>query len=293
MKLKRKILGTVRKRLNTLKLGEKSEPVLQDPREFLYSNLIPRFTVELPVKKGRYLGWFDLDREGFSPIILALHNWNQNGKNKESFYGILALYAKVVVIDNPNKKLFFNSEFTVFPEKSEARRMIYPWDTGSVESRYNEHLEKVRKENKKYGLMNSFESIGDINSCSDKKLKMEAERFCRLAESIGEYGYKKQPRGQISGSVYLAGPEYVWAVDGGHHRAPVLSYLGYERIPVVVRRFVRREEVAFWPQVVSGLYSEEAALHVFDNFFYSRQPDSFNEWKEHPVVEEIRRKNIK
>ena len=259
---------------------------LNDPREFLYSIKIPKIFMDLPVKKGRYLGGFDLDRDGYSPCIVALRNLELHGDDQKSFCEVLKSYGEYVTIMNPNDKFGFSDDIKVFPDNHDPRHSILPWEEGEIDDRYERHKKLVRKENQLYGL-DSEESIADLSSCSMEKLVIEAKRFGTLLESIRKNGYNPPKKSTIKANIYLAGDEYVWSVQGGHHRAAVLSYLGYTVIPVVIRKIIRREEVKFWPQVASGLYNKVAALHVFDNFFYARQPQGFQRWKESEAVQNI------
>ena len=62
--------------------------------------------------------------------------------------------------------------------------------------------------------------------------------------------------------------EFRWLVGhGGQHRAPVISAMGHKNITIRVWQVVERKDVAIWPNVQSGLFTEASALKVFDRIF--------------------------
>lgn len=90
-----------------------------------------------------------------------------------------------------------------------------------------------------------------------------------LITSIKQRGY--QPHDGFDGDVTVErlvnGPDERFHVINGVHRASVLAALGYKEIRVRVVRIVRREDASFWPKVKGLVFSEEASLAFFDNFF--------------------------
>ncbi|MEW6655181.1 MAG: ParB/Srx family N-terminal domain-containing protein, partial [Bacteroidota bacterium] len=72
--------------------------------------------------------------------------------------------------------------------------------------------------------------------------------------------------------------EWRWLITAGNHRASAASALGYEEIPIRVNLVISRTHVKYWPHVVNGLYSEEDALKVFDNYFDGIPPNVTEDW---------------
>lgn len=102
--------------------------------------------------------------------------------------------------------------------------------------------------------------------------------FTRLVQSylaIKKHGYVRHSAydGDIEGRILTSGGDYRILIERGQHRIAALAALGFDKLPVrLAPASVRREEAAFWPQVVSGVYTTEQALFVFDRMFEARQP---------------------
>jgi hypothetical protein len=59
----------------------------------------------------------------------------------------------------------------------------------------------------------------------------------------------------------------------------VLSGLGIKECHFRVNSLIRREDAAFWPNVVNGLYTINEALMVFDMVFLGYSPGMNDEWE--------------
>src|SRR5690606_4329352 len=113
---------------------------------------------------------------------------------------------------------------------------------------------------------------------SDEKVRIESQRLLNLLTSIRKKGYEQQYPDTLGCFILVSGKNYKWYVQGGQHRAAVLAALGRETIPVYVRQIVRREDVSFWPNVQSGIFSEEQALIIFDRLFVGNPPILAQNW---------------
>jgi type II secretory pathway component PulK len=69
-----------------------------------------------------------------------------------------------------------------------------------------------------------------------------------------------------------AGSVERWWINSGHHRAPVLSALMFDSVPVRIRDIVDVRDVSNWPNVASGLFSRKAALRVVERLLEGRLP---------------------
>src|SRR5690606_18181546 len=134
----------------------------------------------------------------------------------------------------------------------------------------------VVEENDQYGIK-SDESL-EIDQASEEKIKMETERVINLVTSIKQNGYDTQSNDPIGCIVLVHEDKWKWLVRGGQHRASVLAALGYDKIPVLVRRIVRREDVCYWPNVQSGIFTQKQALMVFDKLFAAEPPPVAKDW---------------
>jgi hypothetical protein len=102
-------------------------------------------------------------------------------------------------------------------------------------------------------------------------------RLARLHDSVRRDGFRpdQSDASYPSGTCHLRGDDFRVTVGSGKHRVTVLLALGWSKIPVELGHRkapgpIRREEVADWPNVRSGLYTPEAALRLFDANFEDR-----------------------
>ena len=126
-------------------------------------------------------------------------------------------------------------------------------------------------------------------SCGPKPDWFGTARFARLVsiyESIKRNGYQVQqgpvkhnrPR-HVVANCLVKGADVRLVIADGQHRAAALSALGYETVPAVVHSsslrapvMVRRVDVAYWPLVRRGIFSEAQALSIFDRIFDAAAP---------------------
>jgi hypothetical protein len=118
---------------------------------------------------------------------------------------------------------------------------------------------------------------------SEKKLYVETSRLIDLYESISKNGFEinSSPDGDINVvALILESNEWKLIVQSGQHRFAVLIALGYVKIPVRVISVVHRKDSSIFPNVLSGLYTENEALRIFDRFYCGQSPDIFKKWLE-------------
>lgn len=105
---------------------------------------------------------------------------------------------------------------------------------------------------------------------SRKKLALETKRLGSLLERVERHGFRRSnlDDGDIKGVILAKETgDWVWQSFSGQHRAAVLSALGHEVAPVRVSNIIWVDEAVSWPWVVSGEYSLDDALAVFDRVF--------------------------
>ena len=160
-----------------------------------------------------------------------------------------------------------DSIFYKFP----AWNVLMPWQQETIRE-WNKKIEKfVKLENQPYNrhadITNGWAWTGPTD---DIKALIEAERVVSLLTSILQKGYLRNngSDGDILGTILIKDENnWKWQAIRGQHRACVLSALGYKKIPIRIVNLIRRNEVKYWPNVVSGLYKIDEALDVFDMVF--------------------------
>ena len=105
----------------------------------------------------------------------------------------------------------------------------------------------------------------------DREFINRHKRMQGVARSIRKQGYRPDRYGDIQGYFIRLNGEYRFVINGGKHRATVLTSLGFKSIPVRMRPFFPRvidgERVRDWPLVRSGAMREDFALAVMRRFF--------------------------
>ena len=108
-------------------------------------------------------------------------------------------------------------------------------------------------------------------------------RFARLYDSMAASGFRPDAHAASypSGMCFCRGSDYRVVVSSGKHRVTVMLAMGWKEIPVEfgppkLPVITRREEVDSWPNVLSGHYSREEALRLFDALFAASHPSA---WK--------------
>ncbi len=104
--------------------------------------------------------------------------------------------------------------------------------------------------------LDSRHGVSFYGPASAQKIEMEYTRLCDSTRSIQKHGYLPDRYGDIEGHVMTDGRDTRFFVRGGKHRAAVLVYLGYRRIPVCLRRtwplVIDSRTSTDWPLVVNG-----------------------------------------
>src|SRR5690554_4850764 len=253
------------------------KPMGDDPRELPYMKDLPYAVLNLPMELGVGLRFFSLSGR-YHPFVVALKEAARNEMQEESVIEVLKKYTQLFTLKTANDFLGLSDNEACFPNDSHPYEYTYPWSTLLPSQLKKITLDGLTVVNRRYGL-SSDESL-ELAGASDEKVKIEASRLIRLVKSIKEKGFNPQHPDSLGGFVLVSGDQWRWYVHGGQHRASVLAALGYDTIPVCVRRIVRREDVRFWPNVQAGIFSTQMALTVFDKFFAAEPPPVAQDWVE-------------
>lgn len=248
----------------------------EDPRVLPYLKKLPFNLMELPLSRGVGLRFYPLSINTFHPFILALINKETGLDSKVHAFQILKKYSELVNVRNANDFLGFSREEGIFPQDSHPYEFTFPWSTKSPGEMKKNYIGYYSIENRKYGL-NSDECLESVY-VSTEKIQLEATRLINLLYSITNNGYVGKEIDPIGGAVFVKGEEWKWFVEGGQHRAAVVTAMGMEKVLVHVKRFVRREDVNIWPGVKTGIYSPHSALKLFDHMFEHKAPSSAKAW---------------
>ena len=131
------------------------------------------------------------------------------------------------------------------------------------------------------GGLSIDEGVSYFGPVTEKKLKLECQRISMVKESILKKGY--MPDTDINGLFFKDEKDFVFFVRGGKHRAAVLGFLGYQRIPVTMRHgwpfVISEKNVSEWSLVKSGDINEKLALKIFRSYLQNNGIHQFNQLK--------------
>lgn len=156
-------------------------------------------------------------------------------------------------------KTAFQSRFIdeTFPDPAGTGGSDVPWLTN--------HLADDKAANVPASVPVSYLKLG---------LAIEATRLDRIRHSIKKYGFlagHAKPGGQIRYQIFLKDSDnFRICVLAGNHRTAVLAHLGWKLIPVhplAGYHPVRLSDLADWPGVLDGRFTEETARAMFETFF--------------------------
>ncbi len=123
------------------------------------------------------------------------------------------------------------------------------------------------------GLQNGFsvdpsDGMTTFGPVKSAKLAMEALRISRLARSVKTKGFLGLGgREPLQVCALRRDKECRWLVQHGQHRFAMAAALGIEKVPAQVTQVIRREDAAYWPNVVNGSYTAAGAEKLFDRLF--------------------------
>lgn len=240
------------------------------PLIFSYSEIYKECLLLGGIKSGRITPNFKLNHN--APFFLAAKSGIKNPDNcfQEVFKTLTEFY------DNFQPKnvsdwfslLNNNSCLKNYP----AWASILPWRARTIDN-YRKVIEQgTISDNLKNGLeLDIFHSgWAYCGPVVKEKCEIETRRIVNLISSISEKGYQRNndTDGDIVATALVNEKnEWVWLVTNGYHRVAVVAAMNYKSIPIRINIVVKRDEVDFWPQVVSKFYSKEEALTIFDNLF--------------------------
>lgn len=238
------------------------------------------------IREGIGLHHFSLAKEGCNPFVRACLAAGE-GANRQAAATVLQKYYDSVQPKSAAAWLgFLDSDVPAFANIP-ASAVVQPWTWQTPSDAYNARKAGVPRENKQMGTKLPFsDGWHGCGPVSLSKISVESERLCRIIESVRENGLLRHDG--LGGDIevdFLYNKEGVsrWWIVSGHHRAAVLSAMGFKTVPVRVRAVIDRAHVSIWPNVVSGLYPQDVALNLFDRLIEGVLPESVSAW-----VDEIR-----
>ena len=228
----------------------------------------------------------DLVLKGISPFVLAAESALEYGIEREDvtrvIEEVLSKYYEMVRPKSASEWLGLDLEENNKLTQAPPWGAVFPWRARTLTS-YQQAYEKAAvKENKilgtKFDITKGWLFCGPV---SYEKIKIEAMRLTYVLKNISRNGYKRwnSSEGDVRATALINEyDDWRWLITAGNHRASAASALGYTEIPIRVNLIINRRHVKYWPHVLSGLFSIDNALKVFDNYFEGLTPPVTSNW---------------
>lgn len=157
---------------------------------------------------------------------------------------------------------------------------LLPWSAQSVSEVKEGHRKNARLEGLQHGVLaDGDDGLTAFGPARPNKIMLEVRRLCRLAASAKSNGFISfDPHSALQVTALRNGGRYKWVIKHGQHRFALAAALKMERVPAVVAEIVRREDAVLWPAVVSGIFSPQGALDVFDRVFEGKPAPVCDSW---------------
>lgn len=150
-----------------------------------------------------------------------------------------------------------------------APKFMLPWTPQSPDEEQERNRRSAVFEGLQYGVRARNDGgITEFGPVSPEKIALEVERLTRLLVSVSSAGFRLFDRRHPLVVAALHSTEcYKWLIISGQHRFAMAAASGLTSLPAVVTEVIRREDAAYWPKVVEGVFTVEGALKVFDRIF--------------------------
>jgi hypothetical protein len=235
---------------------------------------------KLSLEKGRFLPIHSLSNKSNHPFVLAVRKARTSTNPKLSIHNTLEEFYKNYQPENA--AIVLGLPGTHFLATQPPWSIILPWNTENPEQMTHRIKKSIKWENKNNGRNINIEHGWNWSGpVSKEKLAIEVNRLYNIYESISKNGYLRSDNehGDISAHILMNdSKDWVWLAQYGLHRAAVVSGLDYDAIPVRVNRIIYRSDAAYWPNVLSGIYTLKEAKNVFDMIFTAKYPIDSQKW---------------
>lgn len=244
-----------------------------NPRAFKYYNFTTRqIIIDVSFEKGRGLEIYSLSSSSAHPYIRSIKDALQSDDYRTSLIDKMSMYYSMVQPQNASEWLGFNRGEVSMLDNEPAWLSVLPWESSSLIQKKKERKDCAIEDNSEHGAkLGIEEGWRNFGPVSEEVLNLEVNRLYSLMVSIKENGVLRNDEhgGDIGAIVLLKDDhDFRWLVEwGGQHRAAAISAMGHKNVSVRVWQVVERKDVSLWPNVVSGIYSEEMALKLFDRIY--------------------------
>lgn len=251
--------------------------------QYLYEHKQAIINIELSY--GRTSRWFDLLDTSLDPPIFAIRNaLNKNLEGKKLYFDILNSLEEnrsITIFDKAIDLLDIDPNNSDNLKNYPWWSLVNPWDNDTFDNKIKYYPLSVKRDRQKNGMkINSINPNEIMKEDLEHSLPSHAKQYAELTEKIKHNGFKTgSVYGYINAEIFCVDNNYVWKPGGeGNHRLAAAAALGLKKLPVIITKIVRLEDLKYWPNVERGLFTEDQASKVFYSIFNAKPPRIYNEW---------------
>lgn len=253
-----------------------------DPRAMLYRGTKQPVLVDGALDAGRGLPLFTFSPSGVHPFVRAVMAALENGDEKRAIRRVLQEYYEVFRPRSAAELYGLSPEDVPRLANEPPWAALLPWDEETIELWRADIQASVLRENRRFGReLTVSEGWAWCGPTSPEKLDIETDRLHAIMSAIRQRGLRRDDHadGDISVVVLMRRDgQWRWQARTGQHRAAVAGALRFTTLPLRVEKIVNRHDVDIWPNVVSGIFSRDAALQLFDRIFDGHYPPVAQSW---------------
>lgn len=256
-----------------------------DPRSLHYYRKTPTVLIDAPVSKGYGLDHFPLDPEGPHPFVRAVAAARESDVPEEAIRDVLANYYESVQPDSAAEWLGFNRGEVPELDNEPPWARIFPWRSTSLEDMKRGMRKAARLDNAQSGaklsIQDGWRSFGPV---SPEILEIEVNRLFELYRSVKKNGIIRDDSpddGIMAVALVDSDGDWRWLTNrGGQHRVAAISAMGFDSIPIRIWAVVYYAQVHLWPHVGSGVFPEDTAAELFEQYFNDKLPRVACSWSD-------------
>ena len=197
-----------------------------------------------------------------STLIEYKKDPNLNFARSQIFYFSQEYYRE---IKNAAQSLRINSEVTSGLTDLDPRCANYPWLHGMPDEQLERYVITLKAEHKVKSTVRRCVGIGSDYQARGEK---ELHRLISTYNSVKKCGYLRSCDfdGDVCANILVEGLKWVALVTNGEHRVAAMYSLGFDYIPIRVRKVdvIRFTEATHWPLVAGKHLSKKSAEEVFN-----------------------------
>jgi hypothetical protein len=250
-----------------------------DPAAVLYHTRIRPVLMTLPLGKARTEDLYPVAQHVF--CVAALNANTAHGISRENMVKVLTRYRELSDYANGAERMGLTESEAPALAQCPGWFRLPPWDKLTVEQRLAQLERHVVAEGHRQGVRFASPDEAFLTSGGKEMIRVQANRLYDLARSIETNGYVRSnsANGDIKAQILRGrNGDWCWYIRQGNHRAAVACAHGVETLPVQVVGVVYRQDASSWPNVKSGVFTLNGALHVFDNLIEGRAPRASSNW---------------